>query len=294
MSASLRTGPSWTTRSIRINPHSQCAAAIAAERGLPASLLAWLYSLDRRVIPVVSERQGDKCRRLRGRLRQARDAGPACSEYNFGDSEFLMLFLVLVTLRLLRLAAMMNVLRWRLSAHRGSLRLLHRARSGHRLRRRARHVSVGRVTRISPSACWLLPSSIKHHDWWCCPTSRTTFAPRRPCHADRRTVILQMDRCLDAAAARRESRRSFLAADSATRYHDEGPHRHGARPRWPRVDYESDNGNFGVPSADDCVDSTQVAAHALVIVISDQRPASPDGHCGGGRLAGERGIPYPL
>ena len=72
---------------------------IAAERGLPA-LVMWLWFVGAAIVG------------LRPLLRRARDRGFAATatgaiaamitagmfEYNFGDSEFLMLFLVLVTL----------------------------------------------------------------------------------------------------------------------------------------------------------------------------------------------------
>jgi O-antigen ligase len=83
-----------------INPHlHNVPVQIAAERGLPA-LGVWLWFI---VLLIVD---------LTGRLRRARESFlPAAAlaatvgmltaglfEYNFGDSEFLMLFLVLITL----------------------------------------------------------------------------------------------------------------------------------------------------------------------------------------------------
>jgi len=85
---------------VAINPHlHNVPMQIAAERGLPA-LVVWL------VFIVVTVRQ------LFRRFRSGRDRALAATglaavaamlaaglfEYNFGDSEFLMLFLVLITL----------------------------------------------------------------------------------------------------------------------------------------------------------------------------------------------------
>src|SRR4030095_16067587 len=83
----------------RINPHlHNVPVQIAAERGLPA-LAAWLCF----VFLLVA----DLARQFKTEQRILAAAGLAASaamltaglfEYNFGDSEFLMLFLLLVTL----------------------------------------------------------------------------------------------------------------------------------------------------------------------------------------------------
>jgi O-antigen ligase len=80
------------------NPHlHNVPLQIAAERGLPA-LAVWLWFIGTLV--------RDFLRRRRGEFRSLSNAGLAAIaamlaaglfEYNFGDSEFLMLFLVLVT-----------------------------------------------------------------------------------------------------------------------------------------------------------------------------------------------------
>ena len=85
-----------------VNPHlHNVPMQIAAERGLPA--LADLARLHRhagaRALPAVSRRR--RLRPCAPRHRTRRDRGDARGRtlrYNFGDSEFLMLFLVLVTL----------------------------------------------------------------------------------------------------------------------------------------------------------------------------------------------------
>ncbi|HTM25111.1 MAG TPA: O-antigen ligase family protein [Vicinamibacterales bacterium] len=83
----------------QLNPHlHNVPLQIAAERGLPA-LLVWLWF----IVTLVR----DFLRRRRSDVRSLSNAGLAAIgamltaglfEYNFGDSEFLMLFLVLVTL----------------------------------------------------------------------------------------------------------------------------------------------------------------------------------------------------
>jgi O-antigen ligase len=83
-----------------INPHlHNVPMQIAAERGLPA-LAAWLWFVGALLVSLFQ-----LCRRQRDRMLPA--AGLAATvamlaaglfEYNFGDSEFLMLFLVMVTL----------------------------------------------------------------------------------------------------------------------------------------------------------------------------------------------------
>ena len=84
----------------KVNPHlHNVPMQIAAERGLPA-LAAWLCSS----IAAVDARSGCSRRQPRSLLAAtalAAIAGMLAAgmfEYNFGDSEFLMLFLVLVTL----------------------------------------------------------------------------------------------------------------------------------------------------------------------------------------------------
>ena len=88
-------------RSRRINPHlHNVPVQIAAERGLPA-LAVWLVVRRRRRVRSVA--------RCSGRTAPASWPRPALAamvamlaagmfEYNFGDSEFLMLLLLLITL----------------------------------------------------------------------------------------------------------------------------------------------------------------------------------------------------
>jgi O-antigen ligase len=83
----------------QLNPHlHNVPLQIAAERGLPA-LGIWIWF----VVTLFM----DFLRRRRGATASLANAGLACIvamltaglfEYNFGDSEFLMLFLVLITL----------------------------------------------------------------------------------------------------------------------------------------------------------------------------------------------------
>jgi O-antigen ligase len=82
-----------------VNPHlHNVPLQIAAERGLPA-LAMWLWfvvSLSSHWSPVPPRiRQGPGGGGTRG---GGGDARRGLFEYNFGDSEFLMLFLVLATL----------------------------------------------------------------------------------------------------------------------------------------------------------------------------------------------------
>ena len=82
------------------NPHlHNVPLQIAAERGLPA-LAIWLWFIVSLIVGLV-----DSLKRGRHRMLAAAALGGVCSmivagmfEYNFGDSEFLMLFLVLMTL----------------------------------------------------------------------------------------------------------------------------------------------------------------------------------------------------
>jgi O-antigen ligase len=83
-----------------VNPHlHNVPMQIAAERGLPA-LLAWLVMIGTLVIDMMRRLKVPDSRYLAasalGCVVAMLAAGLA--EYNFGDSEFLMLFLVLITL----------------------------------------------------------------------------------------------------------------------------------------------------------------------------------------------------
>ena len=89
-----------TGDSDRVNPHlHNVPMQIAAERGLPA-LAAWIWMLATLVIDMVRRLKLPESRFLAatalGCIIAMLAAGLA--EYNFGDSEFLMLFLVLMTL----------------------------------------------------------------------------------------------------------------------------------------------------------------------------------------------------
>jgi O-antigen ligase len=82
------------------NPHlHNVPMQIAAERGLPA-LAAWLWFIGLLVVSLVPLMKRGRHRALTGAALSAVAAMLAAGmfEYNFGDSEFLMLFLVLVTL----------------------------------------------------------------------------------------------------------------------------------------------------------------------------------------------------
>jgi O-antigen ligase len=82
------------------NPHlHNVPLQIAAERGVPA-LAIWLWFMTLLVIGLI-----DSLKHGRHRMLAAAGLGALCSmitagmfEYNFGDSEFLMLLLVLITL----------------------------------------------------------------------------------------------------------------------------------------------------------------------------------------------------
>jgi O-antigen ligase len=82
------------------NPHlHNVPMQIAAERGLPA-LAAWLWFIGLLVVSLVPLMKRGRHRALTSAALSAVAAMLAAGmfEYNFGDSEFLMLFLVLVTL----------------------------------------------------------------------------------------------------------------------------------------------------------------------------------------------------
>jgi O-antigen ligase len=83
-----------------VNPHlHNVPVQIAAERGLPA-LTAWLWFVVVLVIDLSKQFRTARDKFLPGAALAA-IAGMLTAglfEYNFGDSEFLMLFLVLVTL----------------------------------------------------------------------------------------------------------------------------------------------------------------------------------------------------
>jgi len=83
-----------------INPHlHNVPLQIAAERGLPA-LAVWLWFVCSLVLAQFKlfRRQRDKVPAAAGLAAVFAMLGAGLFEYNFGDSEFLMLFLVLVTL----------------------------------------------------------------------------------------------------------------------------------------------------------------------------------------------------
>ena len=85
-----------------VNPHlHNVPMQIAAERGLPA-LAAWLWFVGRRSRAALWRRAAAHAPSVARRRRRSppwrRCSPPGLFEYNFGDSEFLMLFLVLVTL----------------------------------------------------------------------------------------------------------------------------------------------------------------------------------------------------
>ena len=85
-----------------MNPHlHNVPIQIAAERGLPA-LAAWLWFVVSRWSDLWQTLRRRAATRLAGGRRLAAMAAMLAAglfEYNFGDSEFLMLFLVLITLR---------------------------------------------------------------------------------------------------------------------------------------------------------------------------------------------------
>ena len=83
-----------------INPHlHNVPLQIAAERGLPA-LGVWLWFIFSLVLAQfrLFRRQRDKVPAAAALAAVFAMLGAGLFEYNFGDSEFLMLFLVLVTL----------------------------------------------------------------------------------------------------------------------------------------------------------------------------------------------------
>ena len=84
----------------RVNPHlHNVPMQIAAERGLPA-LLAWLATIAVLTLDMVRRLKIPETRFLAASALGCIVAmfGAGLAEYNFGDSEFLMLFLVLMTL----------------------------------------------------------------------------------------------------------------------------------------------------------------------------------------------------
>ena len=87
-------------RQCQLNPHlHNVPMQIAAERGLPA-LVVWLWFIVVLVRDLIKRRRGGFPSLANGGARRGRwrCSPPGMFEYNFGDSEFLMLFLVLVTL----------------------------------------------------------------------------------------------------------------------------------------------------------------------------------------------------
>jgi O-antigen ligase len=83
-----------------VNPHlHNVPVHIAAERGLPA-LAAWLWFIVGLVV-ALWKRQRDPSQRFLAAVGLSAVVSMLTAgmfEYNFGDSEFLMLFLILVTL----------------------------------------------------------------------------------------------------------------------------------------------------------------------------------------------------
>jgi O-antigen ligase len=82
-----------------VNPHlHDVPLQIGAERGLPA-LAVWLWFAGALVLNLFRHfRRGDRILAATGLAAVAAMLGAGFFEYNFGDSEFLMMFLVLVTL----------------------------------------------------------------------------------------------------------------------------------------------------------------------------------------------------
>ena len=83
-----------------VNPHlHNVPLQIAAERGLPA-LAIWLWFIVTLTAALIRlfRRGGDRVLTSAALAAVAAMLGAGLFEYNFGDSEFLMLFLVLVTL----------------------------------------------------------------------------------------------------------------------------------------------------------------------------------------------------
>ena len=84
----------------KINPHlHNVPVQIAAERGLPA-LAIWLWFVVALTVDAARRFHADNQRFLAAAALAAITAMLAAGmfEYNFGDSEFLMMFLILVTL----------------------------------------------------------------------------------------------------------------------------------------------------------------------------------------------------
>jgi O-antigen ligase len=83
-----------------VNPHlHNVPMQIAAERGLPA-LAAWIWLLGALAVGLIRRLKGSEARFLAATALASIIAMLTAGqfEYNFGDSEFLMLFLVLMTL----------------------------------------------------------------------------------------------------------------------------------------------------------------------------------------------------
>ena len=82
------------------NPHlHNVPLQIAAERGLPAlALWLWFIAATTRALLREMKREGSRALAAGGLAAMAAMLAAGMFEYNFGDSEFLMLFLVIVTL----------------------------------------------------------------------------------------------------------------------------------------------------------------------------------------------------
>ena len=83
-----------------VNPHlHNVPVQIAAERGLPA-LAVWLWFIVGLVVALAKQLRDTRVRFLAaaGLAAVVSMLAAGMFEYNFGDSEFLMLFLILVTL----------------------------------------------------------------------------------------------------------------------------------------------------------------------------------------------------
>jgi hypothetical protein len=85
-----------TRRRSSVNSHLYNAPQIAAERGLPGRALALVHRHD--AADFAKTEFGHACPEQCGARLDGRHARRRIVEHNFGDSEFLMLFLVLVTL----------------------------------------------------------------------------------------------------------------------------------------------------------------------------------------------------
>jgi O-antigen ligase len=83
----------------QINPHlHNVPMQIAAERGLPA-LGVWLWFIAVVLFDLVKEfRRGDRMLAAAAMAAMAAALSAGLFEYNFGDSEFLMMLLLLITL----------------------------------------------------------------------------------------------------------------------------------------------------------------------------------------------------